>query len=899
MDTTSKAALSDITVCILNARDSTLLQFAYTGENGTFDFQDLPAGKFLLLVSYPDYADYVEDFTLDQQHVARDFGNINMKSKSTLLQEVIIKGHRQAITLKGDTTEFDARAFVIQPNDKVEDLLRKLPGIQVDRDGKITAQGQTVTKVLLDGEEFFGDDPTLITRNIRGDMVDKVQLYDKKSNQAEFTGIDDGIKTKTINIKLKEDKKNGTFGKAKAGVGTDKYYEGQGIYNRFKSNQKFSVYATAANDGKTGLSSADNNNIGSENVQIGDNGLINSSIGSDEMDSYYGKYEGNGNPTARNGGIHYDNKWNDGKQFINTTYQIGSIQVTGSNSSTTQQNLPTGLINSNTNQAFDNYSSRQKMKTAYRLMIDTTSNLRITMNGGMKKFRTNNNFQSISRDDNDTLINQQTRSVTNDGDQHAINLDVFYSKKFKKPRRTFSWDLNGSYNETQTKGYLNSEIDFYNSTGQIEQMENTDQYKTTDIVNSALSSNMEYSEPLSKTFSLLINYGLGINSSTADRSSFNRSADGSYDKLDPEYSSDYKFNQLINQLGAKVTYIKGKSWFSFGTTASAVGFDQVDQYTGDTYKRDFINWAPQLYYEYSFSSQRSLRFSYRGLNSQPAIEQLQPVRANNDPLNIVLGNPNLRPSFNNNLNLTYHLNNPGTSISMYLSATYSFTSDDITNDIAIDSQSGQATIQYNNLTGETPYNYSLYAEVSGRIGSTGIYWNATLRNEGDISYNYINRSLNTAKSYLYSGWFNLNKSKTDKYNFRMGFGPNYMVNEFSLQPQYSNNAGGFGSEASARLFLPWKFEIASNLYYTYKGSTQAFEAQGRTLLNADVSKALLKDSSLKLSLSVNDLLNQNRMFDRSMSAGTIRQSTFSGIKRYFMFSISWDFTKFGTLPTAN
>src|ERR1700744_5874502 len=156
----------------------------------------------------------------------------------------MIKGTASQMKIKGDTTEFNAKAFVIQPNDKVEDLLRQLPGIQVDKDGKITAQGETVTKVLVDGEEFFGDDPTLVTKNIRADMVDKVQLYDKKSDQAAFTGVDDGVRTKTINIKLRADKKNGSFGKITSGVGTDSYYEGQGMYNQFTAKQKFSVYGT-------------------------------------------------------------------------------------------------------------------------------------------------------------------------------------------------------------------------------------------------------------------------------------------------------------------------------------------------------------------------------------------------------------------------------------------------------------------------------------------------------------------------------------------------------------------------------------------------------------------------------------------------------------------------------
>src|SRR5450432_1198395 len=238
-DTVEKVKLVTSAVTILQARDSILVKFGYTKTDGSFMLDGLPGGQYILLVAYPDYADYVETFNLDSANPSHDFGNIPMSPKSRLLQEVIVKGTVSQMKIKGDTTEFNANAFVIQPNAKVEDLLKQLPGITVDKDGKITAEGQKVTKVLLDGEEFFGDDPTLVTKNIRADMVDKVQLYDKKSDQATFTGIDDGVKTKTINIVLKEDKKNGTFGKADVDVGTHGYAESQLLYNRFKEKMKF------------------------------------------------------------------------------------------------------------------------------------------------------------------------------------------------------------------------------------------------------------------------------------------------------------------------------------------------------------------------------------------------------------------------------------------------------------------------------------------------------------------------------------------------------------------------------------------------------------------------------------------------------------------------------------
>ncbi len=228
VDSVEKIKLHSSAVSVLQSKDSVLVKFGFTGSDGNFALNGLSKGQYILLISCPDYADYVEIFNLDSANQVHDFGRINLQLRSRLLKEVIIKGTASQMKIKGDTTEFNAKAFVIQPNAKVEDLLKQLPGITVDKDGKITAEGQTVNKVLVDGEEFFGDDPTLVTRNIRADMVDKIQLYDKKSgSQAAFTGVDDGKTEKTINVKLREDKKIvGVFGKVQAGDGPEGIYTG-------------------------------------------------------------------------------------------------------------------------------------------------------------------------------------------------------------------------------------------------------------------------------------------------------------------------------------------------------------------------------------------------------------------------------------------------------------------------------------------------------------------------------------------------------------------------------------------------------------------------------------------------------------------------------------------------
>jgi len=898
IDTAAKVRLENSSIVVLNAKDSTLRAFTRAGTTGSFAINNLQKGKFIILISYPGYADYVEPFTLDSAKTSHDFGRLNMLLKAKLLADVIIKGKAQAIKIKGDTTEFNAKAFVIQPNDKVEDLLRQLPGIEIDKDGKITAQGQAVNKVLVDGEEFFGDDPTLVTKNLRADMVDKVQLYDKKSDQAAFTGIDDGVKNKTINIILKEDKKNGLFGSLNGNVGTSDYYEGQAIFNRFKAKEKFSAYGTAANDGRTGLGFQDASNLGIGNgdIQFVDGGGINiNSSSNDALDSFSGYYDGKGVPVTQSGGVHYDTKWDDDKKSLNTNYKAGNIDVTGITTTTTQQALPNYINDTYNTQSFNNSAFRQKLDATYQTKLDTSSNLKISADGTLKNFHVDNVYNSVT-DSDGVKVNQQKRTVINHGDQRIFDASALYTKKFKKPGRTLSWNLSEAYNKNTTDGYLKSEIDYYDVPGGKDSL--TNQYKTTSTLSSVFSSNITYSEPLFKKVAVLFNYGLGINNSSTDRESFNQSAPGVYDVLDPTYSNNYKFNQLTNQIGAIFNYKSGKTTFNFGTKASGVNYKQTDEYTGDVLKRNFINWAPQAMYQYRFSQQQFFIFNYSGNTTQPTISQIQPVLDNTDPLNITLGNPNLKPSFSNRLNAYYNSYQVLSGQQFYVSGNFSNTYDAIVNN-TVTATSGKNTTQYVNLNNETPYNYGIYTQASKKIAPFDLSVGLRLNAAGNISYSYSDNALDRSNSHSYGAALTLQKFVKDKYNFFINAGPSYTFSSMSLQPGTNNNAAGFSSSGRVDLYFPLKFGAGTDVRYNYNAATQTFSAQYTTIWNAYIYKTFLKDDKLKISASVNDLLNQNTNFSRGVNGNMSTQTNTSGIKRFFMLSVTWDFTKFGTLPAKN
>jgi len=898
-DSVEHVKLYNTSISVLNAKDSTLVNFTRAGEDGTFTIKNLHKGKFILLVVYPDYADYVENFSLDSANQVHNFGDLNMNLKSRILKEVLIKGTAAQIKIKGDTTEYNAAAFKIQPNAKVEDLLKQFPGFQVDKDGKITAHGETITKVLVDGEEFFGDDPTLVTKNLRADMVDKVQLYDKKSDQAAFTGIDDGQKTKTLNIKLKEDKKNGFFGKAEGGVGTDDYYTSELLFNRFKGKQKLSFFGIMGNDGKIGLGWQDSQKYGtSNNVQFGDDGGIYIfSSGADDLDSFNGTYNGQGIPTAKTAGVHYDDKWDKDNQSVNTNFKIGSLAVDGTNNTLSQNDIPGSLpINSNTNQNYHNYISREKLDITYQIKLDTMQTLKFSVDGTNKHSQTISHYFQKQTLGIDSTITQDTRNITNTVDGKIFDASVLYTKKFKKKGRTFSLNVSEAYNDSQADGFLKSDLTTYTTSGKKDSV--VDQKKVNDIKSSIFNTNMTYTEPLSKYFSVIFNYGIIVNNSSANRKSFNQSAPGVYNVLDSLYSNDFQLNQLSNQEGAVINYKKGSTIFNFGTKVSEVNFKQINEYTGEIFQRNFINWNPQALLQHKFSQYSSLYVNYSGNTTQPTVDQIQPILVNTDPLNQTIGNPLLTPSFTNRLYLYYNSYKVISDKSVWINGGYTFTTNPIIASSVTDTDRtsttyGKTTTRFVNVN-RVPHTFNANINYGRKLPGTELNIGLSLGANGSKSYSMSNDELNAIILNTYRVSLRLSKYVQKKYDFNLSFGPTYTVGGSSLLPNLNNNGHGYTGDGGFTIYLPLKFQISSDADYQYNSKTETFNQDfSRVLLNASISKTFFKGDDLKISIKGNDLLNQNAGFNRSVNGNLTSESTYTTIRRYFMLTVSWDFNKVG------
>ncbi|HYJ37983.1 MAG TPA: carboxypeptidase-like regulatory domain-containing protein, partial [Chitinophagaceae bacterium] len=458
LDTLAKQSLSDATVTVLNPKDSTLITFALTDKTGSFEIKNLDTGLYRLLVTFQGYAQFTKTFMISQDFRVADFATIYMDKQSVMLQEVVVSA--PPITVKKDTVEFNASAFKTKPNSTAEDLLKKIPGVQVDKEGNVKAQGEDVQKVYVDGKEFFGTDPKLATKNITADMIESVQVFDDMSDQAKFTKIDDGSRSKTINIKLKKDRKQGYFGKAMAGYGTEDRYESSISFNRFNGDRRISILGSSNNLNKQGFSSSDivssmggfgSRNSGGGNFGGGGGGIRFSPGGNSSGSGN----AGNGITRSISTGINYSDKWGSklavtGSYFYSNTDtktdRSSLRQSFFANDSVTFQNQETHSRNKNQNHRFN-------LRLEYA--IDSMNSILFTPSLTFQQSETRSvdtTFTRATKPGQDYLA--MAGVTRNDNERNGINLNnnLLYRHKFAKPGRTITVGWNNSLNRSEGEG---------------------------------------------------------------------------------------------------------------------------------------------------------------------------------------------------------------------------------------------------------------------------------------------------------------------------------------------------------------------------------------------------------------------------------------------------------------
>ncbi len=898
-DTLNATRLTNASVTLLRAADSVLETFTRTTQDGLFELHPAKAGKYVIMVTFPSFADYVDVVTLDKSAVV-DIGTIPMVSKTHLLNEYVLKQQVATIKIKGDTTEYVADSFAVREGATVEELLKKLPGIQVSKNGEVVAQGEKVQKILVDGEEFFTDDPAVVTKSLQAKAVDKVQVFDRKSDQAQFTGIDDGTREKTINLQLKDDMKKGYFGKLVAGGGTDGFHENQGMFNAFKGKRKISAFGIVANTGKIGLGWQDKDKFGggNDNGGLDEDGMFvrtwDPNNEDDEFESWSGTYNGQGLPSAWTGGLHYSNKWLDDKLHLSGNYRFARQNKEMVGNTITETNLQDYKQYSFENSNSFSTGDRHRVDGLYEWKIDSTSQLKLTVNAGYSNTKNNTDYDKEARLGDGSLQYDSRRKTTTDATTKSQNASLNWRKKFNKPGRNIALNIDESFKNTLSDGINNTRTDYFNLlNGSVDSVRSVNQLKDNASNSFQVMGKVSYTEPLSKVAFLELNYAATLNNSSASRISLDTNAkDGQYRDTNYLNSSKYDYDYFINTGGANLRFVYKKFNFSIGGAVSNTHFSQRDNLVDSfdySFDRSYVNFFPRANFVYRVpGKQKSFRINYNGSTQQPTIDQIQPLRQNTDPTNVSIGNPNLRQKFSHNINFNYNDYKIFTNTYTYLGGGVNYIADDISRAEFFDA-SGNRTYQYLNVDGN--YNGWLYGGYGFSVKKLDLRMSVRGNVNVARNNNFINGQKNISANNSYTLGVDFNKDKERKFNIRLSPNVTYNQNTSSIN---TNNTDywSFESDLEASFQLPWKMEIGTDVQWYVRQHVAEFDRNNDVFRwNAYVSKKFLKVDQLELRASAFDILNQNIGFQRYGNSNSITQQNYNTIRRYGMLSLIWNFTR--------
>ena len=900
-DTSSKKGVQNAVVALLSPKDSVLYKFTRTDANGKYSFANIQQGNYIMLTTHPYFADVIQN--VEVKSADNTMPAIALTSKSKLLEEVIVKSG-SPIRIKGDTTVYTADSFKVRAGANVEELLKKLPGIQVDKDGKITAMGEQVKKVLVDGEEFFGDDPGIATKNLRADIVKEVEVFDKKSDQATFTGIDDGVKDKTINLKLKDNAKKGYFGKAEAGTDFKDFYNNSAMINAFQGKRKLAAYGIMSNTGKTNLDWQDAQNFGggSDNMQFTDDGgMMFFSGGDDNGDNYYGGR--GGIPKNWNGGLHYSNKFNDGKQSINSGYKFSKVNSPSGQTTFTKNFI--GDSSYNTNSISNGFSSkfRQSFNASFETTLDSLNSLKFTVKGTAADIKNSNDYSSESLTNNNEFINKSARHTNSTQDNLGLNLTGLWKHKFRKLARTLSVNGSAIFNHSKNNSFLYTLNNYY-KTGIPPSNDTTDLNNIRENNTQTYSATAVYTEPITKTLFLSLNYTANIANNNNDRLSYNKDINGVYSKRIDSLSNEYQYNQVTNKPGVNLRLNKKKLNIGVGTSVAYNNFEQRNLTTGLNRSYNFVNFFPTASINVKMQKNQNIRFNYNGSSNAPTLDQLQPITDNTDVLNQYVGNPDLKQSFRHQFNAGYNFYNVLKERNMWLNVWSSFTQNAFVSETTIDLDSAKTIYRTVNANGV--YNVNFYGQYGSKLKKSGIRLSVSPQLALSRNITFLNTiksgspatsqvSINTNTRYTLD--FDVNKQKENKYEISLSVAPGFTKAKSSVNTTANASYRTISLSANGNVTILKHFELSSDISYEAKQKDPRFPADNNyTKWNAGLKRKFFKDD-FEAGIYVYDILNQNRGYDRTFTDYRYTETYYNTLKRYGLITVTWNFNKNHAKPT--
>jgi hypothetical protein len=899
VDVQNRLPLPDATITVLNRADSAVAGFSVAGKAGDFEIKNIPAGQFIFTISFTGYSPYVREIEITPSLSVLNLDTIALATDTTMLAGIVITA--PPIRVKQDTVEFSASAFKTLPNATAEDLLKKLPGVEVDKDGNITAQGEPITKIYVDGKEFFGNDPKLATKNLTAELIESIQVFDDMSEQAKFTRIDDGSRTRTINIKLKKDRKQGIFGRVNAGLGSRERYEGTASLNMFRDRTQLSILGGANNTNRQGYTF--NDLISSMGGMSGINGNRGGQGPSGSA--------GNGNTNSWSTGINFRDQWGKKIEFAGNYFVSRSSNV--NNSKSFRQNF----LTEDSVSFADEISYRKNVNLNHRIgmrieyFIDSMNSIVMTPNINIQRSESESFDSLITRATSpkfDYTAITSTQNRNNQRDGLSLNNNLLFRHRFHKPGRTFTIGWNTALNESDGEGYNITPYLFYNPDGSLKSI--NDRRQRNDLVSKSFNNTISASitEMVDSDKILELNYAYTNNKSINDRDVFD------YDPLTGEYDSvnrpqtNYFENVFeASRLGTNFRVKKQKYDYQLGGSVQFASLYNLSNRatTGkdSTMRQTYTNFFPNASFNYNLGARKTLRFNYRGSTRAPSISQLQDVLDVSNPLRNRIGNPDLKQEFNNNVRLSYNGMNPRNFLFVNANISATIIGNKIVN--SIDSLSEAVLlVKPENVDGAFNINISgtigipLKKVTTGRRSPLNLNLTTRFGYNRDVSMLY--KKINYNHSRRIGERINFNYNIQNKLDLNATASFNYNDARYSVQENL--NYKYFDQHYSVDFTYTFfkNFMLNNDFdYYINTGRADGFN-QAIPLWNASFSWLFFKKRNGELKFRVIDLLGQNKNIDRTVGENYLEDTYTEVLQRYFMVSFMYNFNKFGggSMPSS-
>ncbi|HTR29365.1 MAG TPA: TonB-dependent receptor [Puia sp.] len=898
VDSLSHRGLASATVSLVRAADSALITFGIADSAGAFRLNAVGRGPFLLSASCAGYQPVWH--AVDSAGDA-DVGKIVLVPRD-LLAAAQVSGRRPPVEINNDTIEFNAENFKTQPNAVVEDMLRKIPGVTIESDGTVKVNGQTVRRVLVNGKEFFTGDVKMATKNLNADAVDKLQVFDRKSDQAAFTGVDDGNSEKTINVQMKKDRNFATFGKVGAGAGTDAgtgcggsgpgsagsdgRYDGQANINRFRGDEQTSLLAMANNTNRQGFTLMDvmnftgelsrgmRNGGGGVSIQMNNagsnSGLPVTGLGQDQ--------QGIAHTIA--GGINYNNTWDKGRTSLNSNYAVSDIRLVTDRMSLIRN------AGENPYSTFDTthtvtHITQHRLAAILDATIDPSFSYRLTptLTWQNTDKSATESYSSLS---GDSLLNDGTNQTAAGPGAFNIVTDLLLRKKLAKKGRTFSLDVNLTYNHSTDRGSQVSD----NTFSVINQKYHRD------AVTRSAGGNFTYTEPMGRRSLVAFSGFYNLNTGNTDKSTTDFDlASGKYDLPDSVLSNHFKSDYRYGGGSVSVRSNLNKWSLTAGATVQAATLNASNVSESNVVKQRFTDLLPNFILQYNFSQANNLRLDYETFTTQPSVVQLQPVPDPGNPLDISTGNPRLKRTYNQSLTFSYISAKAGKG-GRHLLAMLSLSdaANAIVQSDSVTAYGTRTTMPVNangvgNLFSNVNYGFPVrkwHGEFE--VGASVVYsQNAAFIN--GVKNNIGSTSLRPAVSYAYD--------PNDQVDAEVSAAVSFNSGRYSLQPGLNTNYVRQTYGVIMTNYLPKGVSIHNEFNYIFNTGRPPGYNTSVPLWNVSVARSLFRHDRGEVKFSVLDVLGQNTGITRSIEQGSVQDEKYNVLQRYFLLSFTYSLNKSG------